>query len=103
MDSDVTPPVISGCPTADITVTVPVGATSGQASWVEPTATDNSQATPAVSRSHLPNSFFPVGTTSVTYTFTDGSGNADTCSFRVVVRAGEYFFVLMRVEGIGIA
>lgn len=38
-----------------------------------------------VNASHLPGSFFPVGTTSVQFTVNDGSGNIATASFNVTV------------------
>ena len=37
-------------------------------------------------RSHAPGATFPVGTTAVTYTFTDGSLNTSTCTFNVIVQ-----------------
>ena len=71
---DNTPPVISGCPT-DITVQTGAGRlTCNQtASWTEPTALDNCLGSMTyTTRSHAPGATFPVGTTAVTYTFTDG-------------------------------
>ncbi len=88
-DADITPPVVTGCPPG-VTVTVNVGETGGIARWTEPTATDNSGASPARDRSHPPGSIFSVGTTRVTYTFTDASQNSATCSFNVVVSTGNY-------------
>ncbi|HEY0652270.1 MAG TPA: family 10 glycosylhydrolase [Chryseosolibacter sp.] len=56
------------------------------AAWVEPTATDNcTTAMSFSSRTHAPGDSFPVGTTTVTYVFTDESGNATSVSFDVVV------------------
>ena len=85
---DNTPPVISSCPT-DITVQTGVGSlTCDQtATWTEPTALDNcAGAMTYTTRSHAPGATFPVGTTTVTYTFTDGSGNTSTCVFDVIVQ-----------------
>jgi hypothetical protein len=86
---DNTRPVIAGCP-ANVSVTTGVGRTTCDqvATWTEPTATDN--CTPAANlvrtRSHAPGATFPVGTTTVTYTFTDAAGNTSaTCSFTVTV------------------
>ena len=53
--------------------------------WNEPTATDNSGMIPTVTQSHLPGDSFPVGTTQVTYTFTDMAGNQATCSFSLTI------------------
>ncbi|XP_071488839.1 hyalin-like [Diadema antillarum] len=79
---DTTPPVPT-CP--DITRTVELGVTGTQVTWTEPTATDASGVVNIVSRSINPGTFFPVGTTDVTYTFADGSGNTANCTFRVTV------------------
>jgi hypothetical protein len=87
---DNTKPVVSGCPSGPVNVNTGAGAAncSATATWTEPTATDN--CTPAASlvrtRSHAPGATFPVGTTVVTYTFTDAAGNvSNVCSFNVVV------------------
>ena len=53
-------------------------------SWTEPTATDNCD-TPDMTSSHSPGDFFDVGTTTVTYTFTDMAGLTATCNFDVVI------------------
>jgi hypothetical protein len=84
---DTIDPVISGCP-AGVTVATGAGRmTCDQiATWTEPTAIDNCQgAMTFTTRSHAPGSLFPVGSTTVTYTFTDSSGNTSTCSFVVQV------------------
>ena len=91
--NDVTPPVITGCPLNAISVTAPSGSNFATAIWTEPTATDNSGVAPTRSRSHAPGSSFPVGTTVVTYRFTDGSGNSDTCQFQVVVNSKYYILM----------
>ncbi len=86
VEADVTPPVIAGCP-SDITVYTGAGSTdcSQIVSWTEPTAEDYCQGTVNYSsRSHAPGSSFPVGTTMVTYTFTDGI-NPTSCIFQVNV------------------
>ncbi|XP_022107711.1 uncharacterized protein LOC110988484 isoform X2 [Acanthaster planci] len=80
VSTDVTPPVISNCP-ADITL--PLGITV--ADWTEPMATDDSGALPSILKSHEPGDSFPVGDTTVTYTFTDGAGNQANCTFLVTV------------------
>ena len=72
----------------DVTTTVTAGSTGTSVSWIEPTATDNSGIVSLTGRTHAPGSFFSVGTTQVTYTFTDGSGNSATCTFNVFVIAG---------------
>ena len=79
-------PVFSNCP-ANITVyTGPGSTTCNQtATWTPPTATDNCNPTVNITSTHNPGATFPLGTTTVTYTATDGSGNSATCSFTVTV------------------
>ncbi|XP_022082334.1 uncharacterized protein LOC110974776 isoform X2 [Acanthaster planci] len=84
---DNTPPVISNCP-SNRAVTAAVGATSAAVSWVEPTATDNSGATVNRVSTASPGDTFNLGSTTVTYTFTDISGNDAVCSFVVTVNPG---------------
>jgi hypothetical protein len=86
---DNTPPVIADCP-VDITVMTGPGRTTcdKDVSWTEPTATDNCTAPGSLtwSKSHIPGSVFPVGTTLVTYTATDAASNTSlACTFNVIV------------------
>jgi HYR domain len=86
---DNTAPVIAGCP-ANISVNTGAGRTTCDqtATWTEPTATDNCTAAGSLvrTRSHAPGTVFPVGVTTVTYTFTDAAGNVSLpCSFTVTV------------------
>jgi HYR domain/Secretion system C-terminal sorting domain len=89
--TDVTKPVISGCP-ANITGTS--GGINNNCStinaWIAPTATDNCNLktlTFATSpTANIPNGgCFPIGVTTVTYTATDAKGNTATCSFTVTI------------------
>jgi hypothetical protein len=82
---DTTPPVIS-CP-ADIVVYLPLNspATSMAVSYPAPTATDSCSSTVNVTTSQASGSVFPVGTTTVTATATDPSGNSSSCTFKVTV------------------
>lgn len=80
-------PVISNCP-ANITQANDANQCGAVVTWTEPTATDN--CTPSGSlvwtKSHTPGSFFPVGTTTVTYTAKDASNNSSAaCTFTVTV------------------
>ncbi|MCS4435330.1 HYR domain-containing protein [Aquiflexum gelatinilyticum] len=83
IDLDVINPVIENCPT-DIIVSNDAGQCGAAVSWTPPTATDNSGAVNFVSNFES-GAVFPVGTTEVTYTATDESGNQATCSFTVKV------------------
>ncbi len=82
---DMEAPVFVLCP-MDISVNNTVDACSATVTWIVPTATDNCSATaPVITSSHNSGAVFPVGTTTVTYTATDDSGNSATCSFNVTV------------------
>ena len=89
--NDNSDPVITGCPD-DISVAIPSGSTRVAITWTEPTATDNS-GTVISESTRSPGDTFDVGTTVITYTFTDGSGNFAICSFSVTV-AGMFYFCL---------
>jgi gliding motility-associated-like protein len=79
---DQTAPEITGCP-SDITIGVN-GSCQAVATWTPPTASDNCSVSSFVS-THAPGATFSSGTTTVTYTASDGAGNTATCSFNVVV------------------
>lgn len=81
---DNTPPTISNCP-SNIDRTVELGSPGLPVSWLEPTATDLGAVVTLTTRSHEPGSTFNIGTTTVTYTFTDNSGNSASCVFTVTV------------------
>ena len=79
---DTTPPVIVGCPT-DMLITIRPGASTGSATWIEPTAIDDSNRQPVVEKSHQPGALFPLGDTEVSYLFSDSAGNRAECTFIV--------------------
>ncbi|MFS4449701.1 HYR domain-containing protein [Maribacter sp. 2307UL18-2] len=88
---DIEKPVIGDCP-SNITTTVDSGECDAMVSWTEPTAVDNctDEMTLVWTKSHIPGSTFPVGTTTVSYIATDASGNTSaTCRFDVVVADNE--------------
>jgi hypothetical protein len=58
--------------------------TIARASWFTYSSTDNCQTT-ALTASHYPFQYFPLGNTTVTYTATDASNNQTSCSFQVQV------------------
>jgi surface protein len=76
-------PVLSNCP-SNIIVTNQPGNCSAQAFWTPPSQTDNCGAT--LNTTHNPGDVFSVGTTMVTYTATDASGNSTSCNFNVIVQ-----------------
>ncbi|WP_159517808.1 beta strand repeat-containing protein, partial [Sunxiuqinia indica] len=79
-------PVIANCPT-DISTNNDLGNCGANVSWFPPSFSDNCTPTSSLTivRSNNPGDFFPVGTTTVTYTVTDVSGNFSTCSFNITV------------------
>ncbi|MFA8432908.1 MAG: HYR domain-containing protein [Marinifilaceae bacterium] len=76
---DITDPVISNMP-SDILVTN----CNQVVNWIEPTATDNC-GTPTLNSNHNPGKVFPSGTTTVTYTASDGTNSVQE-SFTVTVQ-----------------
>ncbi|XP_033626664.1 uncharacterized protein LOC117289582 isoform X31 [Asterias rubens] len=85
---DSVPPVVSGCPTEDVTGTVLQGASTAVVSWTAPTATDNSGGFVSVVSNRSPGQSFNIGMTAIQYTFTDPSGNPAFCRFTVTVSSG---------------
>jgi hypothetical protein len=80
-------PVISNVP-ANIVVSNDLGVCQALVNWTLPTATDNCTIS-SVTSSHNPDSAFPVGTTTVTYTAVDNAGNSSNASFTVTVNDTE--------------
>ena len=79
-------PVISNCPT-NIVVSNDNGSCGAILNWTPPTFTDNCGAT--IASTHYSGDYFNVGTTTITYTVTDLSGNVSNCSFDVTVNDTE--------------
>ncbi|WP_172917624.1 T9SS type B sorting domain-containing protein [Capnocytophaga canis] len=82
---DTTPPVISGCPASAIVVNAPANACDAVVTWGTVTATDNCGFTHT--QTHQSGDRFPIGIHTVTYLFTDTSGNTSTCTFNVEVKS----------------
>ena len=79
------------CP-ASISVTVLEGVEGSYVTFDPPTVTDNSGATNFVSSTASSGDYFQVGTTVVTFTYADSSGNEASCSFVVNVLTGRFAF-----------
>ncbi|MBC7865452.1 MAG: HYR domain-containing protein, partial [Bacteroidia bacterium] len=77
-------PVISSCPT-NITIAANNAGCTGIATWTAPGVSDNCVTGLSLNSTHTSGAVFPVGTTTITYTATDGSGNSSLCSFNVTV------------------
>src|SRR4030095_9735420 len=87
-------PVIKDCPT-NITVNA-AKEDSIAVTWKEPMATVLCGELDTT-RSHLPGSKFPIGTTTVEYKFTDETGKSTACSFKVLVLEPESLFAISKV------
>ena len=74
-----------------VTYQVPFGTPSRAVTWIEPTASDNSGRTPARTSSDRPGDTFNVGSTQVTYTFSDQAGNSAMCMFTIII--GKVFVI----------
>jgi gliding motility-associated-like protein len=80
---DLIHPTFSGCPKD--TVVNSNGACTAPVSWAQPVATDNCGPNPLVFSIPASGSVFPVGYKYVHVYAQDGSGNQDTCVFKVTV------------------
>jgi PKD repeat protein len=83
--TDVVAPEFTFCP-ADITIQPDSSNCNPSVTWTIPVAADNCGVTSFTSNFQSGNNF-PVGTTTVTYTAVDASGNTTTCSFDINVLA----------------
>ncbi len=81
--SEPVPPVISGIP-SDIFVTSAGDNCNTPIFWTPPIVSDNCPGV-IMTSNYNPGDVFPLGTTVVTYTATDASGNTDVQSFNVIV------------------
>jgi hypothetical protein len=94
-------PVIA-CP-ADITADNDPGKCGAVVTYEVPVGTDNCPNAVTVRTAGLGSgAFFPVGTTTETYTVTDASGNTATCSFTVTVKDVEPPVIVMKDKDIEI-
>ncbi len=84
-----TPPVIQ--PQDDITIIIPLDSGGTVVTWPSITATDNSGTATLAGSTHTSGQFFPTGTTPVTHTFTDPSGNTASYTFNVNVVEGKQY------------
>jgi hypothetical protein len=83
-DSDVTPPILT-CPPLVLEIVAKSGV-AGEAVFFSVAAQDDRDPAPTVLCVPPSGSFFPRGTTLVTCTATDASGNQSVCQFPVIVR-----------------
>jgi hypothetical protein len=86
-----TPVLTVNCPT-DVTVTAATGATTAVANYTAPTATSTcTLGTVTIVKTSVlaSGAAFPIGSTPISYTITDGCGNTKNCTFNVVVKAAQ--------------
>ncbi|WP_157514471.1 HYR domain-containing protein, partial [Mangrovimonas sp. TPBH4] len=81
VQDNITPTIT--CP-SNITLNNDTNVCGAAATWTAPTGNDNCTGF-TISSTHASGDIFPVGTTTVTYTITDASGNNASCSFNVTV------------------
>ena len=74
-------PVILGCPNT-IQYEAPLGSTSAPVTWNDPSSSEGGVV---VTQTATPGSNFPLGTSQVSYTFTDLAGNSATCTFTIII------------------
>ncbi len=89
---DIEIPTVASCP-SDINVNIDAGTCGAIVSYAAPTFNDNCDGAGlagTLTSGLASGSTFPVGTTTVTYQFTDAAGNGPvTCSFDVTVTGNE--------------
>jgi hypothetical protein len=84
---DTISPYFMNCP-GNVTIAAVDSVCSAMATWTDPTEMDNCATGLSVSSSHNSGDVFPQGTTAVTFTVTDFSGNTASCTFDVEVTSG---------------
>ncbi|MHC4935791.1 MAG: HYR domain-containing protein, partial [Planctomycetota bacterium] len=84
---DTEAPAITDLP-ADLELTTDAGQCGAVATWIEPGSTDNC-AIAGLTATAASGDFFPVGTSTITYTTTDIHGNETSASFTVSVTDDE--------------
>ena len=74
------------CPN-DIVQTADPGQCSKIVRWREPEYFPTCHGAITTTRTHAPGDLFPIGLTTVTYTFTDVSGNTSSCTFFITIKS----------------
>ena len=87
---DTIPPEILHCPD-DIEDTIQLGGIHRTIKWTEPEALDISNNVSLIFQSHSSGDNFSLGTTDVSYTFVDESGNTEFCNFTIILSSGKAF------------
>ena len=74
------------CPN-DIVQTADPGQCSKIVRWREPEYFPTCHGAITTTRTHAPGDLFPIGLTTVTYTFTDPKGNTNSCTFFITIKS----------------
>ena len=74
------------CPN-DIVQTADPGQCSKIVRWREPEYFPTCHGAITTTRTHAPGDLFPIGLTTVTYTFTDPKGNTSSCTFFITIKS----------------
>ncbi len=93
---DMTPPIVICPPNTTVAILPDSSGHSGcaaPADFVLPTATDACDSQPIVNSTVLPGDTLPTGTTTITLTAQDASGNTHTCQFSITVADADPPFV----------
>ncbi|KAJ8034329.1 Reelin domain-containing protein 1 [Holothuria leucospilota] len=80
-----TPPSAPNCPSSDVVVTAPLGATAVQVNYDTIECTDAEDGTLTASCDSPSMTFFTLGTTIVTCTCADSTAQISSCTFNVIV------------------
>lgn len=91
---DNVPPVAGKCP-SDLMVQ-PDESGVASVNWIAPVFSDNCPES-SVTSTHQPGDVFTSGTTEVTYTAIDKSGNSSVCTFKVTVSAPDEMIEISKV------
>ncbi|MEL7221441.1 MAG: HYR domain-containing protein, partial [Bacteroidota bacterium] len=94
--SDFEPPVIT-CPDPPAAITVPACDGGAIVTFPMATATDNCDMV-TITSTHQSGDFFPCGSTIVTFTATDMSGNTAQCNMLVIVECEYFDFIESFIE-----
>ncbi len=93
-----TEPLVIACP-ADMVLQTYPGQCGTVVNYPAPVVSDNCDPNPVVVCDPPSGSFFPIGTTTVTCTATDASGNGNSCAFEVTVENQTPVALLIRLQG----
>ena len=95
---DTSPPEIVDC-LRHVTETIDLGEERKRIYWPEPKALDKSGNVSLIFQSHQSGSYFSIGSTDVSYLFSDGFGNVAYCNFTISLTTGKIEVNILFVDG----